>query len=146
MFTPFHTNMTNIFSIFTGYINQWNCITAAASFEKSQIYVTNFFELRNEGDKANNYAEYLSGAPFMTTALETIENGTMWVGPALDGSIRELRVWSTYLSPALARRYYRAMQLSYHNILIAGYWPMNDGYGDTLKEYVNGNHTPVNQD
>jgi hypothetical protein len=81
----------------------------------------------------------------MTNPLETINNATFWLGPAFDGSIRELRIWSTYLSPGLARRYYRSMQLSYHNPLLAGYWPMNDGYGNTLKEYVSANNTVFNK-
>lgn len=27
---------------------------------------------------------------------------------------------------------------------MAGYWPMNDGYGTVLKEYIYGNHTIFN--
>lgn len=77
----------------------------------------------------------------MTSPLITDDNAVVWLGVSFDGSIRELRIWNTYLSPGLARRYYRSIQLSYHNPQMAGYWPMNDGYGAVLKEYIYGNHT-----
>jgi hypothetical protein len=58
-------------------------------------------------------------------------------------------VWSTALSPAISHRFYRSRQLIYHNPYLAAYWPMNDGYGTLLKEYVYQNHTTfsrANQD
>jgi FPC/CPF motif-containing protein YcgG len=50
--------MTNTFKITVSDQKQWKCITAAASFEKSQIYITNFYDLRKEGEKDFNYAQY----------------------------------------------------------------------------------------
>lgn len=50
--------MTNTFEIAASAQKQWNCITAAASFEKSQIFISNFYELRQEGFKNLNFAEY----------------------------------------------------------------------------------------
>lgn len=45
----------------------------------------------------------------MTNALATVDNATLWLGASFDGSIRELRIWNTYLNPGLARRYYRSI-------------------------------------
>ncbi len=109
VFTPFQINMTNTFQIDAGDKRQWKCISTAASYEKSQIFISNFYELRQEGIKDLNFAEYKSGRPFMTNPLETVDNATLWLGASFDGSIRELRVWRTYLSPAIAHRYYRSI-------------------------------------
>jgi hypothetical protein len=45
----------------------------------------------------------------MTNPLMTDYNAVLWLGATFDGSIRELRIWNTYLNPGLARRYYRSI-------------------------------------
>jgi hypothetical protein len=45
----------------------------------------------------------------MTNPLMTDYNAVLWLGASFDGSIRELRIWNTYLNPGLARRYYRSI-------------------------------------
>jgi len=81
----------------------------------------------------------------MSSPLETVYNGTLYLGKNFYGSIRELRIWSTGQSQAIGRKFYRSQQLLYHNPYLAGYWPMNDGYGNVLKEYVYGNHTTIDR-
>jgi hypothetical protein len=110
------------------------------------IYISNFYGLRDDMYKLFYFDEYISkDSHFLSAPLNTVYDGDLYLGKDFYGSIRELKVWSTALSPAISHRFYRSRQLIYHNPYLAAYWPMNDGYGTLLKEYVRMNHTTFNR-
>ena len=80
-FTPFHTIPVHTFSANSGVARSWQCITAAASFEKKMIYISNFYGLRDEMYKLFYFDEYISkDSNFLTAPLDTVYDGDLFLG------------------------------------------------------------------
>lgn len=57
-FIPFSLNTTNKLFIEIGSIREWQCITAAASFEKSYFYLANFYKFKDPLMKQYYFDDY----------------------------------------------------------------------------------------
>jgi hypothetical protein len=110
-------------------------VTAAGSYKNAYIYLANFYRLSlHPGTKY--YSDY-SKHDFLpypyTTGLRTIILGSKFYG-----SIREVRVWSKFLTPGEARKMYKTQPYGFHSSELHLYYKLDEGLGNSLLDMVSG--------